>query len=398
VASLVAALEDVVEDPRTCIRAVRPGEVEEVEFGPSDGISEILCFSTMTANAAKAIGILQRLRRKWGDAFTGICGGPHAAGDPRSLLEAGMDYCCVGEGEDVVREVCRRAAEGKSLGSVRGLLHLEGGELSGKMTIRPVQIERYSALPLRVEFPTYIEIGRGCRWKCSYCQTPQVHGCQERYRSPGMVERVVRCYAAFGMKDFRFLLPNTLGYMSEESGVPNCAALEELLARSGKACGGGRIFLGSFPSEVRPDYVTEAALRVLKAHVSNTGLVMGGQSGSGRILDAVKRGHGVEAIRRACDISLACGFEPSVDLVLGFPDETEEDRAATLDLVEHLGRRGAITNMHFFMPLPGTALAGASPVFLDDGVRRRLDMFAQQGILRGRWRRQERLSREWACR
>jgi radical SAM superfamily enzyme YgiQ (UPF0313 family) len=186
--------------------------------------------------------------------------------------------------------------------------------------------------------------------------------------------------------------------MSEKCGVPNCAALEELLARSSKACGGGRIFLGSFPSEVRPDYVTEPALRVLKAHVSNTGLVIGGQSGSGSVLDAVKRGHGIGAIRRACDISLACGFEPSVDLVLGFPGETAEDRAATLDLVEHLGTIGAFTNMHFFMPLPGTALAGALPVFLSDGVRRRLDRFAQQGILRGRWRRQEKLSRKWVCR
>ena len=74
------------------------------------------------------------------------------------------------------------------------------------------------------------------------------------------------------MKDYRFLLPNTLGYLSEAPGVPNCGALEELLTRSRAVCGGGRIFLGSFPSEIRPDYVTEPALRVLKAGVSNKGL------------------------------------------------------------------------------------------------------------------------------
>ena len=138
----------------------------------------------------------------------------------------------------------------------------------------------------------------------------------------------------------------------------------------------------------------EDVIREIYRHVSNTRLVIGGQSGSGRILDAVRRGHGIEAIRRACDISLACGFEPSVDLVLGFPGETAEDRTATLDLVEHLGAVGAVTNMHFFMPLPGTALSGARPVFLSEGVRRRLDRFAQQGILRGRWRRQEKISRK----
>jgi B12-binding domain/radical SAM domain protein len=309
-----------------------------------------------------------------------------------------MDYCCAGEGEDVIREVYRLAAAGERLDSIAGLFRLEDGNLRGRAAGHPETIEAYSPLPFKVEFPTYIEIGRGCRWQCSYCQTPHVHGTMERYRNPARVEEVVRRYAGFGMKDFRFLLPNTLGYLAERPGVANCEALMELLARSKSACGGGRIFLGSFPSEMRPEYVSLRALRVLKAYVSNEGLVIGGQSGSPSILNAVRRGHGVGAVLRACDISLECGFEPSVDLVLGFPGETTEDRNATLDLVEQLGRRGAVTNMHFFMPLPGTPLAGSQPVFLTEGVRRTLDRFGQQGILRGGWRSQENLSRKRICR
>ena len=397
VAALIAALETVVEDIEGGVRTVAAGEVDALDFDRTDATLEIVCFSTMTANAGRAIDIHGRLRRKWGAAFTSIFGGSHASGDPKGLLEAGIDFCCIGEGEDAIRQVYSRASRGQSLASATGLFRLVGKKVVGERAVCPVDIEAYNALPIRVRFPTYIEVGRGCRWKCLYCQTPQVHGAVERYRSPGDVEKTVRRYAEFGMKDFRFLLPNALGYMSEKAGTPNCAALDELLARSSKVCGGGRLFLGSFPSEVRPDYVTERALRVIKAYVSNTGVVIGGQSASRNMLEAVKRGHGVGAIRRACDISLACGFKASVDLVLGFPGETTEDRGATIDLIEQLGRKGVTINMHFFMPLPGTALSAGQPTFLSDSMRRRLDRYAQQGILRGRWRRQEQLSRKWVC-
>jgi radical SAM superfamily enzyme YgiQ (UPF0313 family) len=82
--------------------------------------------------------------------------------------------------------------------------------------------------------------------------------------------------------------------------------------------------------------------------------------------------------------------------MLGLPGEDTEDREATLNLVEELGDRGVVSNMHFFVPLPGTALMAAEPVFLSDTQRRRLDRFAQSGILRGRWRRQEETAKKWA--
>jgi B12-binding domain/radical SAM domain protein len=394
-ASLLAALEDVVEDPHACLRVVESGDAAAVKFEPSDGLSEVVCLSAMSVSVTTLVEAHRKLRERWGRAFVSVCGGAHASGDPRSLLEAGIDYCCVGEGEGVIRGMYHRLAEGESLGAQEGLYRLERGVVKGTRMPDCVEIEHFRPLPLKVPFATYIEVGRGCRWGCSYCQTPRIHGSKERYRSPAGVAETVGIYAAFGMKDFRFLLPNALGYMSTTPGVPNTGALEELLTRSKEACGDGRLFMGSFPSEIRPEYVTEEALRVLRASVSNAGLVIGGQSGSQKMLDILHRGHSVDDIKRACDVSLRCGFEISVDFVLGFPEETPEDRAATLDLVEEIGAHGVVSNMHFFMPLPGTLLASAQPVFLNDDERRRLDTFGQRGILRGRWRRQEQTARTW---
>jgi B12-binding domain/radical SAM domain protein len=393
IASLLAALEDVVEDPGVSLRVVKGEDPGALDFETSPEVSEVLCLSAMTADAAAAVEMHRRLRQKWGRVFTSVAGGAGPSGDPAEFLRAGIDYCCVGEGEEVVRAVCRSRGRAESLGVVRGLFSLDGGKPVG-VKAAPIDLARFKALPERNKFPTYIEIGRGCCWGCSYCQTPQIHGGLERYRSPAQVEGTVARYADFGMRDFRFLLPNALGYLSDAPGVPNCAALEELLARSRAACREGRLFLGSFPSEVRPDYVSEEALAVLREYVSNAGLVIGGESGSEEILARLGRGHGVEATRSAARMALASGFSVSVDLVVGFPGETPLERALTLDLVEELGKTGAVSNMHFFMPLPGTALQGCAPVFLSDEERRRFDRMGQRGILRGKWRRQEATARK----
>jgi B12-binding domain/radical SAM domain protein len=394
-AALLAALEDVVEDPEKTLRVVRTGKAAGLDFAPPDVFTEIVCMSSMTAGFPHVASTLKRLRARWGKHFVAICGGSHATADPAGTLAAGFDYCCAGEGEEVVRALAGRVAAGEALETIPGLYHLEAGHLAGSRRRKAVDVTAYRPLPGRVRFPTYIEIGRGCRWACTYCQTPAVHGSVERFRDADMIEAAVSAYAGFGMKDFRFMLPNALGYAARDRS-PNCEALDEILRRARSAAAGGRLFLGSFPSEVRPDYVTDEAIRVLGTYVSNRQIVIGGQSGSQRMLDLIRRGHTVEDIRRACRVVVSHGFVAAVDFILGLPGETEDDRRATLGLVTELAGEGAVANMHFFTPLPGTALAGSDPVYLTDGERTELDRLGQQGIVRGRWRRQEEWTRRWA--
>lgn len=393
-AALIASVEVAAGDDYAA--AIRPVPIErlgEVDFDPD--CAEFVLMSAMTANFPARAAALASLRERRGRSFAGIIGGPHAAGDPRGALEGGFDYCCAGEGEEVLRDVYERASSGRGLEGMTGLLSLGGSGLQGERRTGLVDLDGLDPLPRRVRFPTYIEVGRGCRWGCAYCQTPRIFGRAERFRSPGRVADIAGHYVAWGMMDVRLLLPNALSYASTEPGVPNCAALEEMLERVHASCPGARIYLGSFPSEVRPDYVTREALAVLRKYVSNDSLVIGGQSGADRVLEWLKRGHKVEDIRRAADIVRAGGFAASVDLMLGFPVEEPADREATFDLAEELGRAGTRVNMHFLMPLPGTPLWDRSVRFLSADERRRLDRLAQQGIVRGHWRRQEETSRAW---
>ncbi len=393
-AALMASVEAAAgEDCAGAIRAFPRERLGEIVFD-SDR-PEFVLMSAMTGNFPARARAIDYLKRARGPAFTSIIGGPHATGDPRGALEAGFDYCCAGEGEEVVRDVYARASSDLGLEGISGLLHLYDGEVAGGPRPSAVDLDGFDPLPRRVRFPTYIEVGRGCRWGCAYCQTPRIFGSAERFRSPRRVADIASHYVAWGMRDVRLLLPNALAYGSTRPGEPDCAALDEMLGRVRASCPGARIYLGSFPSEVRPDYVTPEAVSTLRKHVSNDNLVIGGQSGSDRVLEWLGRGHAVDDIRRAVKEVRVGGFAVSVDLMLGFPMEEAADREATFDLAGELGRGGNRVNMHFLMPLPGTPLWGVRPRLLSGDERRRLDRLAQQGIVRGQWRRQEEASKVW---
>jgi len=374
--ALVTSLEGMPTS-RPSIRIARGRQALDLDFSGEGGPPEFVCMSAMTENFAGAVELLRQMRARFGDHFISVCGGPHATGDPESVLSAGFDVCAIGEGETVLRRLASGPVQ-------------RGTKIAGE----PVHLNDFAALPRETYFPGCIEIARGCRWGCAYCQTPRIFGHDERFRSVDLVSETVARYAPSGMMDIRLLLPNALGYESQSPGVPNCGAIEKLLAAMRQAGGSCRIFLGSFPSEVRPDYVTPEAIAVLKKYVANMRIVIGAQSGSQRVLDAIGRGHSTSAIMEACDVVRSGGFVPAADIVIGFPMEGEEDRKATFDLVERLGAAGATVNMHFFMPLTGTPLADTSPRFLADEERKYLDGLAAKGVVRGSWRRQEQIARK----
>ena len=120
-----------------------------------------------------------------------------------------------------------------------------------------------------------IEITRGCVYACSFCQTPFAFKARFRHRSVADVAAHVRTMRKGGARYVRFLSPTALSYGSEDESV-QLDAVEELLAATREALGeGGRIYFGTFPSELRPEHVTPEALAVLRRWVDNDVLVIG---------------------------------------------------------------------------------------------------------------------------
>jgi radical SAM superfamily enzyme YgiQ (UPF0313 family) len=168
-----------------------------------------------------------------------------------------------------------------------------------------------------------------------------------------------------------------------------------LLGRSRDAAGeGGRVYFGSFPSEVRPEHCTPAALAVLRRHVSNDNLVIGAQSGDDSVLAATNRGHDAAAVEAAVRACMAAGFRANVDFLFGLPGEDDGAAQRSLQLAERLADLGARIHTHTFMPLPGTPLRAAEPGRVSEDVAGALERLAGRGRAYGQHRRQARVAEQ----
>lgn len=191
----------------------------------------------------------------------------------------------------------------------------------------------------------------------------------------------------------RFISPNAFAYGSPDGRSVNLESLETMLKAVSDIYGTDQVYLGSFPSEVRPEHVTPETLALVKRYCANQNLLIGAQSGSERLLKAIHRGHGVTEIRRAVELARAAGFTPNVDFIFGLPGETPQDRAQTLDLMQQIIQMGARIHSHTFMPLVGTPYARCAPGVVDQETRALLQSLRGKSLEHGSWTTQEQLAK-----
>ncbi len=197
------------------------------------------------------------------------------------------------------------------------------------------EIEKFDRLPEpSVDGPSaYVSIMEGCNKYCTFCVVPYTRG-PEVSRPFDDVLAEVLSLAERGVREINFLGQNVNAYRGakHDGGEADLAELIELTASIPQI---GRIrFTTSHPVEFS-DRLIDVYGRVPKL-VSHLHLPI--QSGSDRILAAMKRGHTVleykskirklKAVRP--DLSL------STDLIIGFPGETDSDFEATMKLVAEI--------------------------------------------------------------
>ncbi|RMG73287.1 MAG: radical SAM protein, partial [Nitrospirae bacterium] len=166
-------------------------------------------------------------------------------------------------------------------------------------------------------------------------------------------------------------------------------SIEELLGSVKRLLGKrGRVFFGSFPSEVRPEQLTPEVLELLKGYVDNDNLVIGAQSGSDRILRLCHRGHTVEDVYRAVREAIRYGFKANVDFIFSLPGETEKDIEETERFILELVSMGARVHAHSFMPLPQTPFSSCRPEGLTARYRGLINRLLPRGVIFGDWQKQ----------
>ncbi len=358
------------------------GEVERLVVG----------LSFATASTPQVSELMARLRA-WGQKEAPgrliiVAGGPHPSGNPEWTLEAGANVVVIGEGEHTFPELLARLFAGAPLADLPGLAYLANGQVVRTGRAPRVDLSLYPPFAIARHRFAPVEISRGCPHACAFCQTPHLFGGRMRHRPVPVVTHWVEAAMEAGYSYLRFITPDAFAYGSPDGRTPNLGAIEELLAAMNRLMKRELIYFGSFPSEVRPENVSAEALALVREYAANDNIVFGAQTGSPRLLAAMRREHTVEDVYRAVELTMAAGLTPIVDFIFGLPGETGDDRRLTLRMIEDLTGMGAVIHSHTFMPLPGTPLAGAPPGRVDPDLARLLDRLASEGAHIGQWRRQ----------
>ncbi len=186
---------------------------------------------------------------------------------------------------------------------------------------------RQEPLPEKQGATAFVTIQKGCDKLCTYCVVPFTRGREVSRPWREVVEEVGRFLSA-GAREITLIGQNVNAYSG------GCS-FAELLHRVAAIPGLERLrYTTSHPSEMGGD--------VLEAHRDLPQLCrhlhLPVQSGSDRILSLMRREHGVaeylDTVARLREMvpDIALG----TDIIVGFPGETEEDFAATMDLVERV--------------------------------------------------------------
>ncbi len=284
-----------------------------------------------------------------------ILGGPEPPYYAREYLERGADVIVKGEGELTLEELLTHIARHglEDMEGIAGIAFLREGELV-ETPARPF-ISRLSAMPWpdreAIDIPQYMQVwkahhgrssisaicARGCPYTCTWC-SHSVFGESHRRRDPeDMADEILWIKERYN--------PDMIWYADDVFTINHRWFYRFHQALEAR---GVRI---PFECISRADRLDEEVIRTL-AEMGCFRLWIGSESGSQKVLDAMKRKTAVEDVQAKTHLLQKYGIQAGMFIMLGYEGEEVEDLQAT---VEHL----KIANPDLFLttvayPIKGT--------------------------------------------
>ncbi|WP_431260584.1 tRNA (N6-isopentenyl adenosine(37)-C2)-methylthiotransferase MiaB [Roseateles chitinivorans] len=228
-------------------------------------------------------------------------------------------------------------------------------QLKPQVDISFPEIEKFDNLPpAKVEGASaFVSIMEGCSKYCSYCVVPYTRG-EEVSRPFEDVLEEVAGLADQGVKEVTLLGQNVNAYRGTMGGTDEIADFALLLEYVAEIPGIERIrYTTSHPNEFSQRLID--AYGTIPKLVNHVHLPV--QHGSDRILMAMKRGY--TALQFKSIVRKLRAVRPDIriasDFIVGFPGETDEDHARTMQLVRDIGFDASFS--FIFSPRPGTPAA-----------------------------------------
>ncbi|MEY2722555.1 MAG: hypothetical protein RIS57_462 [Actinomycetota bacterium] len=260
-----------------------------------------------------------------------------------------------------------------NVGSLPALLERARIEQRSQVEIKEALEHFPSTLPARRHsaFSAWVSISVGCNNTCTFCIVPQLRG-REKDRPSDEIMKEVRALVDEGVTEITLLGQNVNAYGVD---FGDRAAFAKLLRECGKVDGLERVrFMSPHPRDFTDDVIEAMA----ETHNVMPHLHMPLQSGSDRILQAMRRSYRVdryraiiEKVRQAMPHSTI-----TTDVIVGFPGESEADFQASLDICSELRFLAAYSFK--YSKRPGTPAAEMPDQISEEVVAERYDRLHQR--------------------
>jgi anaerobic magnesium-protoporphyrin IX monomethyl ester cyclase len=294
-----------------------------------------------------------------------VLGGEHATAVPELCLDEAPQLiaCALGEGEETVVDLLDACASRRTFDGVAGIVLRTSGGLrrtAPRARIRDVDhipaprwdltpIERY----LDGGFSFGVDRGRtmallatrGCPYRCTFCSSPQMWTTRYNTRSPALVvdeiEEYVHRYRIDAV-DFYDLT----AIIDRDWILEFCRLLEARRLR----------ITWQLPSGTRSEALDEPVLRAMhRSGCRNVSYAP--ESGSVRTLESIKKKVKLDRLEASMRAAVRAGLNVKANILIGFPDESEEDLRATLRFILRMARIGVHdVSVWTFSPYPGSEL------------------------------------------
>jgi len=294
-----------------------------------------------------------------------IVGGVHAIMDPEGVIQnENVDMVCIGEGEELVYELCERMLCGKGLEDVKGLWFKKNGTVIKNerrtslsdldripyMDFSMFEKERfYKPMAGKIYKMVPIEISRGCYYNCHYCCDQALNrefsdiGRWHRNKSIKRIFEEINFYIDTYSAQYLYFVSETFLAMGH-------ARFHEFVERYSK------IKL-PFWFNTRPETITKEKIRLLEeigCDRISIGVEHGNEEFRKRVLN---RNYSNDAAIKAIEIVKSSKIPLSLNNIIGFPDESRDLIFDTINLIRKLNLRKKDSVSCFLLsPFKGTVL------------------------------------------
>lgn len=308
--------------------------------------------STLTYNPA--VEIVQAAKKMLPNALT-VMGGPHVTALPEQTLSEApeLDIVVRGEGERTMLELADLASKAnlQNLSKVEGITFRKDGQIQSTgdrdfiQNLDELPHSAYKHFPLekyKIAGKNYLPIitSRGCPFQCTFCLASKMCGRRFRTRSPKKVlDELEWLRDTHGGDVFSFYDDTFTFDRKRASDI--CDEME------------ARKFHSPWDCRTRVDQIDKEILTKLKN--ANCQLIhFGVESGSQKMLTAMKKGTTVEKNAWAIQLAKEVGISVAISVVVGYPGETVEMLQQTFDFIRKT--KPDFVYMCQAIPYPGTEL------------------------------------------